>query len=334
MNYWLVLAACVWPALASAAPVEMAYYSDGTSFHSLKAEAGTLGIVAADLFDVDINGRVSGRVPAKVSSVATANGIALLATVSNWAGNDFKGNIAIAVLTPGAAQNRAVAGMLRVAQKGVAGINLDFEAVPHKERALYTAFVQRLATVLHAAGRTLVLSVPAKTADDPRDSWAGAYDFAALGGIADVLQVMTYDENGTWGPPGPVSGLDWMSACLAYAESVVPKAKISLGFPAYGYDWNLTAGGGDTIAWNQVPALIKRTGAVPQWDDATSSPWFTYTAANGSSHVVWYENARSIALKASLAATNEVASVSVWALGLEDPTYWQAIASGFGAGLK
>ncbi|MEJ0047806.1 MAG: hypothetical protein WDN04_18060 [Rhodospirillales bacterium] len=75
MNYWLVLAACVWPALASAAPVEMAYYSDGTSFHSLKAEAGTLGIVAADLFDVDINGRVSGRVPAKVSSVATANAL-------------------------------------------------------------------------------------------------------------------------------------------------------------------------------------------------------------------------------------------------------------------
>ncbi|MEJ0047805.1 MAG: hypothetical protein WDN04_18055 [Rhodospirillales bacterium] len=102
--------------------------------------------------------------------------------------------------------------------------------MPHKERALYTAFVQRLATVLHAAGRTLVLSVPAKTADDPRDSWAGAYDFAALGGIADVLQVMTYDENGTWGPPGPVSGLDWMSACWPTRKAWCRKQKSAWGF--------------------------------------------------------------------------------------------------------
>jgi spore germination protein YaaH len=45
--------------------------------------------------------------------------------------------------------------------------------------------------------------------------------------------------------------------------------------------------------------------------------------------VVWYENAQSISLKATLAASDSVASVSVWALGLEDPSYWQAIAAGF-----
>jgi spore germination protein len=330
MNRWLMLSMAAWPALASAAPAEMAYYEDSGSLPSLKAEAGTLGIVAADLFDVDINGKVTGRVPGKVTSITTAHGITLLATVSNWAGNGFKANIATAVLTPGAAQDQAVAGMVAVAQKTIGGINVDFEAVPHKERALYTAFVQRLATALHENGRILVLSVPAKTADDPNDSWAGAYDYAALGGIADTLQVMTYDENGPWGPPGPVSGLDWMTACLSYAESVVPTAKISLGFPAYGYDWNLTNGGGSTIAWNQVPALIAKTGAVPQWDAPTSSPWFSYTTTNGTSHVVWYESSRSIKLKASLAANNSVGSVSVWALGLDDPSYWKAIAAGFG----
>jgi len=326
---WIIAAVVFAPALASAAPAEMAYYEDSGSLPSLQAEAGTLGIVAADLYDVNINGKVTGRVPGKVTSITTAHGITLLATVSNWAGNGFKGKIATAVLTPGTAQDQAVAGMVAVAKKSIAGINVDFEAVPHKERALYTAFAQRLAGALHTAGRILVLSVPAKTADDPNDSWAGAYDFSALGGIADTLQVMTYDENGPWGPPGPVSGLDWMTACLTYTLSVVPAARVSLGFPAYGYDWNLTAGGGSTIAWNQVPALIAKTGAVPQWDAPTSSPWFSYTAANGTSHVVWYENAQSISLKATLAASESVASISVWALGLEDPSYWQAVAAGF-----
>jgi len=329
VNHWFGAVVVFVPALAWAAPVEMAYYEDAGSLASLKAEAGTLGIVAADLFDVDSSGLVTGRVPGKVTSVTTAHGIALLATVSNWAGNGFKPKIATAVLTPGAAQDQAVAGMVALAKRSIAGINVDFEAVPHKERALYTAFAQRLATALHANGRILVLSVPAKTADDPNDSWAGAYDYATLGGIADTLQVMTYDENGPWGPPGPVSGLDWMTACLNYTLSVVPAARVSLGFPAYGYDWNLTNGGGSTIAWNQVPALIAKTGAVPQWDAPTSSPWFAYKAGNGTSHVVWYENAQSISLKATLAASDSVASVSVWALGLEDPSYWQAIAAGF-----
>jgi len=293
----------------------------------MRAESATLSVVPVDQFSVDINGGVHGRMPKNVARLANAHSVALLAVVSNYAGRGFKADIATAVLTPGGVQDRAVAGMVKAAH-GLAGLNLDFEAVPHGERALYTAFATRLAGALHAAGGVLVLSVPAKTEDNPKDSWSGAYDYAALAGVADTLQVMTYDENGPWGPPGPVAGLDWMTACLNYSESVVPAAKISLGFPAYGYDWNLTKGGGDTINWNQIPALLAKTGATPQWDAPSSSPWFSYTATDGSSHVVWYENAQSTTLKAQLATMGNVASVSVWALGLEDPTYWQAVAAG------
>jgi spore germination protein len=320
-------AAFLLPTVGSAAPAAWAYYADQSSFHSMKAESGTLSVVPVDQFDVDITGHVHGRVPAKVAKLAKAHSISLLATVSNYAGRGFKADIATAILTPGKAQNQAIAGMVKVAH-GLAGLNLDFEAVPHKERALYTAFTTALASALHKAGGVLVLSIPAKTVDDPNDSWTGAYDYAALATIADTLQVMTYDEDGPWGPPGPVAGLDWMTACLTYSETVVPPAKISLGFPAYGYDWNLTKGGGDTVNWNQIPALLMKTGATPQWDVPSSSPWFSYTASDGASHVVWYENARSITLKAQLANQDTVASISVWALGLEDPSYWQAVAAG------
>jgi spore germination protein YaaH len=316
------------PLAAIAAPAQMAYYEGSGSNTALQAEEGVLNIVAADLFGINAAGAISGKIPANVTAAASANHIALYAVISNYAGNGFKPKIATAILTPGAAQNAAIANMLTIAST-TAGINLDFEAVPHKERALYTAFAQRLATALHAAGRKLVLSIPATTADLPKDSWTGAYDYAALGGIADTLQVMTYDENGPWGAPGPVAGLDWVTACLTYSKSVVPLTRISLGMPAYGYDWNLTAGTGTTVNWNQIPALLTKTGATPQWNAATASPWFSYTASNGASHVVWYENAQSIQLKASLAASSNVASVSVWALGLDDPTYWAAIAAGF-----
>jgi spore germination protein YaaH len=330
VGVWAALWALM-PLGVAAAPASMAYYTGRASLPSMQAEAGVLSVVATDLFAVDAEGHITGKLPAAPRKAAKAEGIALLAVVSNYGAHGFSPKIATAIITPGAAQAAAIASMLAVAQNGVAGINLDFESVPHAQRANYTAFVQTLATTLHAAGKTLVLSLPAETKDDPKDGWTGAYDFAALGAIADTLQVMTYDENGPWGPPGPVAGLDWMTDCLTFTETVVPLTKISLGFPAYGYDWNLTAGTGASVNWNQIPALLAKTRATPQWDSPSSSPWFTYTAKDGASHVVWYENTESMTLKAALAEAQSVASVSVWALGLDDPSYWQAIATGFGS---
>jgi spore germination protein YaaH len=331
-NRFLLLPLCLFVSPAAAAPVALAYYTGPESNTSLKAEAGVLGIVAADRFSLAADGSLSGNLPPILFKLAAKHKIGVLATVSNYAAHGFNAGIATAILTPGAAQNAALSNIAKLAAHGYAGINLDFEAVPHKLRPQYTAFAQLLANTLHPAGQVVVLSVPAKTADDPNDSWAGAYDFAALGQIVDTLQVMTYDENGPWGPPGPVAGLDWVSACVGYAESVVPAAKVSMGMPAYGYDWNLTKGGGATVNWTDIPALIAKTGAVPQWDAGSSSPWFSYTADNGASHVVWYENAQSISLKAALAEQVAAASVSVWALGLDDPSYWQAVFNGFGGG--
>ena len=134
------------------------------------------------------------------------------------------------------------------------------------------------------------------------------------------MQIMTYDEHGPWGDIGPVSSLPWFKRCLDYALTVMPAHKISIGLPAYGYDWT-RAKSGDTIALKDVPALLARTGATPQWDAASSSPWFTYKDSHNVQHTVWYENAQSLKLKVAYAKSKGV-GVSVWALGLEDSTFW------------
>jgi spore germination protein len=314
---------------AAAAPLALAYYEDSSSNASLVAEAGTLAIVAADRFSINAQGKLTGALPANVRTIVAAHHIALLATVSNYAVHGFSASIAKAILAPGTAQTSAIAAITALAAQDYAGINLDFEAVPHGLRPQYTAFAQALAASLHKQGSVLMLSVPAKTVDNPKDSWTGAYDYPVLATYVDTLQVMTYDENGPWGAPGPVAGLDWVTACLTYSLTTAPPSQISLGMPAYGYDWNLTKATGTSVAYNAIPALISQTGAVPQWNATYGSPWFTYTAANGASHVVWYENAQSVQLKSALAAAKAVASVSVWALGLDSTDFWNAVTAGF-----
>ena len=48
---------------------------------------------------------------------------------------------------------------------------------------------------------------------------------------------MSYDEHTRYTPPGPVAGYRWTLKNLEYALKFVPKEKLSLGIPVYGYRW-------------------------------------------------------------------------------------------------
>lgn len=303
--------------------------SAASSYESLTAFYPYMNQLPTDTFTIDVHGTVSGTPPAKALQFAKSKGMKTFAAVSNFDAVGFDPNITHAILNDPKARAQAISQMLKlVQQSGYTGINIDFESIDREDRKAFSSFVHDLARKMRHAGYLTVVSVPAELKDNPQDSWTGAFDFAALGQTADILQLMTYDQHGPWGLPGPVAGLDWVEPSIAFAALVVPTNKLSMGIPAYGYDWNLTAKSGAQIFWKNLPALIAKTGATPQWDSASSSPFFTYHAEDGSSHVVWYEDEKSIPLKSALAVSYKVAGVSVFALGYDDLSFWKAVHAG------
>lgn len=308
----------------------MAYYIDG-SLPALKADAATVDQLPTDTFVITKAGGIDGNAPKQALAVARAHGMQTFATVSNYGATDFSPSLVHTFLHSPAAVKAFIANAQKLlTASGYTGINIDFEAIPAGDRAVYTDFCTALYKAMHASGHLVALSIPAMQRDDPSDDWAGAYHLSVLGPVTDIVQFMTYDQHGPWGAPGPVSGLNWVTASIDYAIGVVPASKVSLGLPAYGYDWNLTGGTGHSVDWKAIPGLLARTGATPQWDAKSSSPYFRYTATNGAKHVVWYENARSITAKSKLVLSRHLAGVSVWVLGSDDADYWKAIhAAGF-----
>jgi len=309
----------------------LAYYENdgGASSASLKARFAQFNQLASDTYTVGPRGGVSGRTFSTDLKFARSNGIETFATVSNFAKNDFSPAIAHSIVKSAVNTRNFIASIRQKLVLGhYRGVNIDFEGVPAADRNAFTAFVKTVSTKLHAGGYLVVLSAPAKSVDDPADSWTGAFDFAGLAPYIDVLQLMTYDENGTWGDPGPVAGLDWVQAAVQYAVSVVPAGKVSLGIAAYGYDWDLNNSSANSqIAWTEIAPLITETNASAQWDASSSSPYFTYTK-NSHSHIVWYENATSLGEKVALVNQYHLAGISVFALGMEDDSFWQAMHSG------
>jgi spore germination protein YaaH len=324
-----ILAAALVSGTASAANEKiMAYYEDAIG--ALRADANIVNQLPTDTFVVNGAGAIRGTAPQDALNVAHAHGMQTFAVISNYGATDFSPATVHALLNNPGAVKSFIANVLKLlSAHGYSGVNIDFEAIPAKDRAAYSRFAQALYKSVHAAGKLVVLSIPALERNDPSNDWSGAYDLAVIGRATDIVQYMTYDENGPWVSPGPVAGLDWVTTCLRYAVSVVPAVKISLGLPAYAYDWDRTAGTGISVDWKAIPGLIARTGATPQWDAASSSPYFRYTAGNGDKHVVWYENARSITLKSRLARTRNLMGVSVWVLGADNADFWKAVRAGF-----
>jgi spore germination protein len=314
---------------AASSKAVMAYYESTGSDAALHSFYSYMNQLPTDTFGVDIHGNLSGNAPTAALSFARSKGMLTFATISNFGVSDFDPKIAHAVVTNPARKARFISNALKLVQaSNYSGVNIDFEAVPNKDRTAFSTFIRDVAAAMRRGGYLTVVSVPAELKDNPSDSWTGAFNFRSIGRNADILQLMTYDENGPWGPPGPVAGLDWVKPCVQFAVSVVPSSKVSLGIPAYGYDWNTTLTTGVQVPWKSIPALISRTGAIPQWDATSSSPFFTYQAKDGSNHVVWYEDTKSIPLKSALAVSYDLAGVSVFALGFEDQNFWIAVHSG------
>jgi spore germination protein YaaH len=314
--------------------ISLGYYT-GTqgSYLAIQSFKAYINTASADVYTVVADGSISGSDTLGAVAYDSAQGIHTYACVSNYGTSDFDPALAHAAMVTN--RTATIASALRLMHGGgFDGVNIDFENLAYSgsitdDRAAYSSFVHDLAAQLHADGFRLMLSVPGKTEDSPDDTWSYPYDLAALGQDADYLQLMTYDEHGPgWSGPGPVSGFDWVASCVAYAGSLVDPSKLLIGLPAYGYDWDLTAGTGTDLSWTAVPALLAHRGAVSHWDAPSQSPSVTYTDSSGHSHEAWFENSQSIAAKTRLVAQHHLAGLSMWSLGQEDLSFWQAAIKG------
>lgn len=307
-------------------------YLADRGFSSVTSYADYLTHVSADTFNVTSDGAVKGTAPADLLAFDRGHDIRTFACVANFSEDDFDADLAHDAVVVHRAKTIAALTDL-VGGGDWEGINVDFEGLYPADRGAFTRFIRELAAALHGRGLKLAVSVPAKSADDPGDDWSWPFDYAALGAEADLIQLMTYDEHGPWGDPGPVAGYEWMERCVQYAVTVIDPAKLLIGLPAYGYDWNLSdpEGNGD-FAWRDVAAILAETGAVPSWDGKALSARIAYTntigTRDGAEHVAWFETPEGIAAKSALAVRYSLAGVSMWVLGDEDLGFWEAVGSG------
>ena len=202
------------------------------------------------------------------------------------------------------------------------GIDIDYESLREEDRDAFTTFIEGLAAALHKEGKLLSTTVHPKTGEG--GSWGGprAQDWAKLGAVSDEFKIMIYDMHHGASEAGPIAPLDWADAVLAYAESQVEPAKIFMGVPFYGYDW--VGATGESIEWRQATKRAKMYSANVQRDDSSGEAWFIY---DDGRHTVYFNDAETLMrrLDLMLGKHPDIAGVSIWRLGGEDPDNWPVL---------
>jgi spore germination protein len=257
--------------------------------------------------------------PGPAVESARSRGVRLLPTVQNYIDREWDGDLVAGILAdPVAAERHRRLLVDAVVEHDWTGVDIDYGDLPPTAGSALVDFLTSLREDLHAHGKELSVTVPARTADEAR-SEALAYSYQRLGAVADQLRVRAHYHAWDTSEPGPVAPVAWVEDVARYAVQRVPRGKLMLGIATYGYDW--ADGPGVELQTADAVALARQVGAEPRWDEDAAAHGFSYRRA-GEDHTVWYEDARSAQVKYAVAVREGLRGVTVWRLGGEDPGVW------------
>jgi spore germination protein YaaH len=326
--------------LFGARPAALFYMTDAPdSVRSFLAHSGKIDLLVPAWYNVDDNGLVTGAPNAAVLDAAKTEGLPVMPIVALFGKSkfhDLAGN--------DAAQQRMNDALLREAGlHGYVGFQIDFENLDYLDRDRLTAVVARTADALHKAGLKLTIATVPNAPGYPGAGgfskwiyadWRGAYDLAALSKSVDFICLMTYDQHTRWTMPGPVAGWQWTVDNLDYALQFVPKEKLWLGIPLYGYRWYTGAPVTDKTTGDQRPNLTGESikaddalqwaaefGVKPDWDAIDHAAFFWFYR-DQMREWVFYTDQRTFRDRYRLAADRGLAGFCSWSLGQEDAEIW------------
>lgn len=263
-----------------------------------------------------------------VFSAARADGVKIIPTVI-WG---FKDNIHTMLSSP---QNMLanIASIVSIANKNdFDGIDIDYEGMYLSDHALFTQFLTELSAGLHANGKTLVCTVEAKSAD-----------YQGIASACDQVRVMAYDRyfydfgGDIFSTTTPLSisvtnaPLSFDKSAIAEAEEYIPKSKIIIGIPTYGYDFTYSIHGMTrnvtryaTYSYTDAIALAQNVGAKV-YTTSQDEKYFLYTS-NGVSHYVVFSDSQTLSDRLALAKSLGIAGVAIFKIdGKEAPDIWNSL---------
>lgn len=261
---------------------------------------------------------------------ARAANVAPFMVISNIEeGKGFSSDIARSVLSSEDVQDTLINNVLRIMkEKNYYGLDIDFEYLYPEDREKYNAFLRKVVNRLRPLGYSITTALAPKTSADQAGLLYEAHDYPVHGALVDHVILMTYEWGFTYSPPRAVAPVNEVRKVLNYAVTAIPREKILMGIPNYGYNWTLPHKEGtaaQTTSNTGAVSLAQREGAFIQFDPVSQAPFFRYYDDSGRQHEVWFQDARSIFALLNLVNEYRLGGISFWTIGRYSPQYYKVL---------
>src|SRR5579862_400693 len=315
--------------------------SDPTSVRSFLAHADKVDILVPAWYATSADGLVSGGPNPLIMETANQRHVPVMPLIANagFVQAEFH-----KFLGDPAAQKRMLEALIHSCKEnGYVGIQFDFENVNWTDRDALSALVKDSAAALHREGLQLPIAPGGPGSDTAfsawlYENWRGAYDLKSIAEAVDLVCLMTYDQNTRWTMPGPVAGWNWTIENIDYALKSVPKSKLSVGIPLYGYHWFAGAPAKDPATGlndkpnptaNYISApdamdLARAYAAKIEWDPVDRTAW-CYLNRGDMREWLFFTDARTFKERYDLIRDRGLQGFCSWVLGTEDPAVWDLL---------
>jgi spore germination protein len=199
------------------------------------------------------------------------------------------------------------------------GIDIDFEVIDTDDSELFTSFIKDLSESLHNKNKKITIAVLPKTEEFiyTLSEARNAQDWPEISKYVDEFRIMGYDfEHNSTSSAGPISSVTWLEEVLTYAVKKVPRNKIVLGLPLYGYHW-IKGGKTTSLTWKTEQSLEGQFGEKGVLDSISKEK----VLRSGDSEI-WYQDSESMRYRIELIKKYKIKGVVFWRLGREDDRIW------------
>lgn len=282
-------------------------------------------------YEVKPDGSIGTLNDEPLIAAARERNVAPLMVISNIQEGGFNSELARTILTNEQVQDTLITNVMNnMRAKNYSGLDVDFEYIYPANREDYNNFLRKVRSRIKPLGYSLTTAIAPKTSAEQKGLLYEAHDYPVHGALTDHVILMTYEWGHTYGPPLPVAPINQVRRVLSYAVSAIPRRKIFMGIPNYGYDWVIPYVPGSkaaTLSNTGAVDLARREGAIIQYDQKAQAPFFNYYDANGKEHIVWFDDARSIEAKMMLINQYSLGGASYWTIGRYFPQNWLVVNS-------
>ncbi|XP_053247881.1 di-N-acetylchitobiase-like isoform X1 [Podarcis raffonei] len=252
----------------------------------------------------------------------------------------LKGDIPLKKIVNPAARTAWINHQVALAKRQyMDGINIDIEQQVKKYSAKYyalTALVEEMTEAFHKEipGSQVTFDVPWC----PECIYKRVYNYTGIANSCDFVFVMSYDEQSQmWshcilGANAPYN--QTLAGYDNYIRIGINPKKLVMGVPWYGYDYTCRGLSKDHVcsvakipfrgapcsdpAGHQVPYKAVMKQIVPRslsgilWDKEQKAPYVEYKDPQGAFHQVWFDDPRSISLKAAYVKKRGLRGIGMW----------------------